>query len=156
MNFTLDDNAPPLIYLPGAWGVQLDGDLVLSSFFGGTYHAAQVNGASVNMSLVGTDVYLWGSKGPKHVRFLLMSCSHAFDDVDAILLCVVQGNFSVQYDGNIAFLSAHAPTMQYQQLLFHVAFNASSTHFVSLKAVLDDENNWLDLDFITFTDSTYG
>ena len=72
MNFTLDDTASQLIYLPGAWGVQVDGDPALSSFFGRTYHAAQVDGASVNMSVGCTDVYLWGSKGPRHVRLSLL------------------------------------------------------------------------------------
>lgn len=68
MNFTLDDTATQLSYLPGAWGVQTDTDTGLAQFFDQTYHAAEVNGASVNMSLVGNAVYLYGSKGPNHVR----------------------------------------------------------------------------------------
>ena len=57
----------------------------------------------------------------------------------------------MQYDDKIIFLSASAPAMQYQQLLFHGSFATSSAHFISLKALLDDQNNWLDLDYITFT-----
>lgn len=73
MNFTLDDSSPQLSYLPDAWGVQSPSDTARQSFFYQTFHAAQLDGASVNLSLVGTAVYLYGSKGPNHVRNLLDS-----------------------------------------------------------------------------------
>ncbi|PSS37228.1 hypothetical protein PHLCEN_2v917 [Hermanssonia centrifuga] len=126
MNFTLDDTAPQLSYLPNYWGIQSSSDPSTLSFFDQTYHAAQRNGASVNMSIVGTAVYLYGSKGPNH------------------------GNYSVQFDADIVFLSAEADVMQFQQLLFQTTFaQSSSPHFVSLTALTTNENPWLDLDYIT-------
>ena len=64
-----------------------------------------------------------------------------------------QGNYSVQFDGDIVFLSALAPQMQYRQLLYHATFpgNASSEHLVQLTALLNATNNWLDLDYISFS-----
>lgn len=68
MNFTLDDSAPQLSYSPNSWALQISSDSLSTNFFQGTYHVAEVDGATVNMSVSGTAVYLYGSKGPGHVR----------------------------------------------------------------------------------------
>ncbi|KAL4245396.1 hypothetical protein ABKN59_010330 [Abortiporus biennis] len=141
MNFTLDDTSAKLTYSPG-WGIQTSTDPNLSQFFEGTYHVAQVDGANVNMSISGSDVYIFGSKGPGH------------------------GNFSVQFDNAVIFLSAYSTQTQYQQLLFHHSFDpsaSSSPHFVSLRAQLTSSGGgggaggmWFDFDFVTFTDNENG
>ncbi|KAK7679656.1 hypothetical protein QCA50_017368 [Cerrena zonata] len=130
MNFTIDDTSPQLIYSTGGWGVQSPSDAQKAQFFQGTYHAAQADGASMNMTLSGSAVYLYGSRGPDH------------------------GNYSVQFDGSIAFFSAYADKTQYQQLLFSHTFDPSSKspHFISLTAHLSGagvRGDWLDFDFAT-------
>lgn len=73
-NITLDDTAAQLSYSSGGWGTQSDSDPARSFFFGQTFHAAQTDGARVNMTFQGvSDVYIYGSKGPSHVRRLLLS-----------------------------------------------------------------------------------
>lgn len=66
MNFTLDDTASQLSFSSG-WASQSPSDPDLSQFFEGTYHAAQSTGATLNMSVQGTGIYIYGSKGPNHV-----------------------------------------------------------------------------------------
>ena len=61
-----------------------------------------------------------------------------------------QGNYSVQFDNYIVFLSANADEEQYQQQLFSYEFSYG-THFLSLTALTNDEGRWLDLDFVTIT-----
>ena len=65
-----------------------------------------------------------------------------------------QGNYSVQFDGSIAFFSAYSDTTQYQQLLFSHTFDdpSKSSHFISLTAHLNGDGvrgRWLDFDFAT-------
>lgn len=71
MNFTIDDTSPQLIYSTGGWGTQSPADTRSSEFFQRTYHAAQTDGASMNMTVSGSAVYLYGSRGPSHVGILL-------------------------------------------------------------------------------------
>ena len=147
-NFTLDDTAQQLIY--DGWASQSPTDQNALQFFGGTYHAAQTSNAHVNMTVSGSAFYIYGSKGPRHVRPRFPPCSSA---LTVCVLAIEQGNFSVQVDGSIQFFSASAPTLQYQQLLFGTTFDPSSSgaHFVSLTAILSDSNPWLDIDFVTTT-----
>ncbi|THH29017.1 hypothetical protein EUX98_g5175 [Antrodiella citrinella] len=132
MNFTLDDTSSQLDYTPGAWAVQPPSDTQRTQFFQDTYHSAQEDGAQLNMSINGLSFYLYGSKGLGH------------------------GNFSVQYDDTIIFLSAYADASAFQQLLFSHTFdpNSTSPHFVSLTARLTGSGvrgSWLDIDYVTFT-----
>ncbi|KAH8100399.1 hypothetical protein BXZ70DRAFT_189872 [Cristinia sonorae] len=134
MNFTLDDTSPQLVYTPDAWSIQQSFDPKAVNFFQSTYHAAQVDNAHLNMSIVGSAFALYGSKGPGH------------------------GNFSVQFDDGIIFLSAYAEETKFQQLLFSHVFEdpEPSTHFVSLTARLSGSGihgPWLDFDFVTFTNT---
>lgn len=75
MNFTLDDTASQLSY--SGWAAQSSADSNASQFFGGTYHVAQVNGATLNMSVAGSALYIFGSMGPRHVsiRTSVYRCS---------------------------------------------------------------------------------
>lgn len=66
-----------------------------------------------------------------------------------------QGNFSVQYDDDIVFLSAYAAQTGFQQVLFSTSFVNTSGHFVSLTALPDSsggQGTWLDFDFVQITD----
>ena len=67
MNITLDDTASQLVYT--GWAAQSPLDANATLFFGGTYHVAQTQGATLNMSVasVGGTLYIYGSMGPEHV-----------------------------------------------------------------------------------------
>ena len=67
MNFTLDDAASQLVY-SSDWAFQSPTDPNLSQFFDETYHVAQTSGATLNMTVQGSLLYIYGSKGPSHVR----------------------------------------------------------------------------------------
>ncbi|GJE89816.1 hypothetical protein PsYK624_059240 [Phanerochaete sordida] len=131
MNYTLDDTSSQLVYTGWAAQSPLDSDAAM--FFGGSYHVAQRQGAMLNMTIdsVGGSLYIYGSMGPEH------------------------GDFSVQVDDKIAYLSAGASEVRFQQPLFSFTFdaNASSTHFVSLTAILAS-GPWLDVDFVTIGQPT--
>ena len=66
MNYTLDDTASQLAYSSG-WASQSPSDPNLAEFFKNTYHAVQSAGATLNLSVEGTALYIYGSKGPHHV-----------------------------------------------------------------------------------------
>ncbi|KAF8583163.1 hypothetical protein K439DRAFT_1634664 [Ramaria rubella] len=123
-NFTIDDVASMLVYGPG-WGVASSDDPALDNYFQSTYHASTTSGATVDVTFSGTAIYFYGSKGPNH------------------------GNFSVRYNSDIQLLSAHADTLQYQQLLFAIQL-PSGTNSLTLNNT-DLEQRWLDLDFVTVT-----
>ncbi|OCH84155.1 hypothetical protein OBBRIDRAFT_432113 [Obba rivulosa] len=133
MNFTLDDTSPDLGYTSG-WAVQSPNDPGLSHFFQGTYHVAQTTGANVTFTFTGSYIAIYGSKGPSHA------------------------SFSVQADNDVFFLSAAAPSQQFQQILFEHTFAPPSqpgSHSITLSAILDGsdvEGRWLDLDYVSFTD----
>ncbi|ETW85003.1 hypothetical protein HETIRDRAFT_470070 [Heterobasidion irregulare TC 32-1] len=129
MNFTLDDSAPQLVYSP-TWDTQSSKDPDLASFFQSTYHTAVADGATVNFTFSGSAIFLYGSKGPGH------------------------GKYSVQCDNVIANLDAHASETQFRQLLFGYTFPNSTNaqgHFVSFTAHLAPGSNWVDLDYVTFS-----
>ncbi|KAI0927743.1 hypothetical protein AcW1_005182 [Taiwanofungus camphoratus] len=136
MNFSLDDSSSPPLSYSGNWAIQSPSDPDLSRFFQGTYHVAQANGATMNLTFQGSAIAIYGSKGPGH------------------------GNYSVQFDDAIAFFSAYADQTQFQQPLFqHTSSNPSAPaeHFVSFEARFDAaaaQNPWLDVDFVTFTDGS--
>ena len=68
-NITLDDTDSQLIYT--GWASQSPSDPNLSRFIGDTYHVAQKNGATMNFTVQGAGgIYIYGSKGPKHVSDL--------------------------------------------------------------------------------------
>ncbi|KZT66672.1 hypothetical protein DAEQUDRAFT_442196 [Daedalea quercina L-15889] len=131
MNFTLDDDASQIIYSAG-WAIQGTHSADLDQYFERTFHVAEQDGASVNITFSGSAIAIYGSTGPGHA------------------------DYTVQFDDDVLpSQSAYASTTQFQQLLFQRDFsssNAAGTHFVSLKAVFTDQGNWLDLDFLTFTD----
>jgi len=86
----------------------------------------------MNMSVAGTEVWVYGSTGPGHA------------------------NFTLQFDGNVITKSASSPQTQFQQLLYHYAFppGSPSPHFVSLTARLSGDGvqgGWLDFDYITIS-----
>ena len=70
MNFTLDDDASQIVYSSG-WGIQSPGSAALDEYFDHTYHVAEQNGASVNLTFTGSAIAIYGSTGPGHVRSLL-------------------------------------------------------------------------------------
>ncbi|KIP02512.1 hypothetical protein PHLGIDRAFT_37867 [Phlebiopsis gigantea 11061_1 CR5-6] len=125
MNFTLDDTASQLSFSSG-WASQSPADPDLSQFFERTYHAVQSPGATLNMSIQGTGIYIYGSKGPNHA------------------------DFNLQVDDEVFKLSASSPTLQFQQPLFGGLLNPSiNVHFVSLTALPNGTSDWLDIDFVT-------
>ncbi|KAL5528949.1 hypothetical protein ACEPAG_4923 [Sanghuangporus baumii] len=127
-NLTIDDSSTDIIYSSN-WAVQSSiDDPNTDRFFQSTYHSAQGDGASANLTFNGTAIYLYGTKGPGHA------------------------NYSVQFDNFIIFYSASQSETEYQQLLFGQTFNTSGTHFVSLTSRhASSTDNWLDLDYITIT-----
>ncbi|KAL5490594.1 hypothetical protein ACEPAI_5428 [Sanghuangporus weigelae] len=127
-NLTIDDSSTDIIYSSN-WAVQSSiNDPNTDHFFQSTYHSAQGDGASANLTFSGTAIYLYGTKGPGHA------------------------NYSVQFDNFIIFYSANQSETEYQQLLFGQTFNTSGTHFVSLTSRhASSTDNWLDLDYITIT-----
>ncbi|TFY55205.1 hypothetical protein EVJ58_g8392 [Rhodofomes roseus] len=131
MNFTLDDDAGQIVYSSG-WGVQSSDNADLDEYFERTYHVAEQDGATVNLTFSGSAVAIYGSTGPGHA------------------------DYTIQFDDTVLpNQSAYAATTQFQQLLFQRDFSANNlagTHFVSLKVVFTDRGNWLDVDFLTFTD----
>ncbi|EPS94715.1 hypothetical protein FOMPIDRAFT_1026112 [Fomitopsis schrenkii] len=131
MNFTLDDDASQIVYSSG-WGIQSPDNSALDEYFERTYHAAEQNGVSVNLTFTGSAVAIYGSTGPGHA------------------------DYTVQFDDTVLpNQSAWASTTQFQQLLFQRDFsssNVAATHFLSLKVVFTDRGDWLDVDFLTFTD----
>ncbi|KZT18544.1 hypothetical protein NEOLEDRAFT_1143261 [Neolentinus lepideus HHB14362 ss-1] len=133
MNYSIDDTNPDISYssAPG-WSVQSPSDSDLHSFLGGTYHAADSDGASFNITFGGSAVYIYGSKGPGHADYDIV-----YDDT------LLQGN------------SAYAATTAFQQPLFAHVFDTNtssgSSHFVSLIVRYNSTNQWLDVDYITMT-----
>ncbi|KAL5533413.1 hypothetical protein ACEPAF_5189 [Sanghuangporus sanghuang] len=127
-NLTIDDSSTDINYSSN-WAVQSStDDPNTDRFFQSTYHSAQGDGASANLTFSGTAIYLYGTKGPGHA------------------------NYSVQFDNFIIFYSANQSETEYQQLLFGQTFNTSGTHFVSLTSRhASSTDNWLDLDYITIT-----
>ncbi|TCD64707.1 hypothetical protein EIP91_003750 [Steccherinum ochraceum] len=130
MNFTLDDTSSELVYSTNQWSTQPTSGSDSSQFFQETYHVAVEDGAKLNMSISGSAFALYGSKGPGH------------------------GNFSVQYDDAIIYLSAYSEQSSFQQVLYSQSFDAKhpSPHFVSLTAILNGDGihgSWLDFDYIT-------
>jgi hypothetical protein len=87
-NITLDDTAVQLVYSQNGWATQAPVDPNASQFFGGTYHAAQTNGAFVNMTVSGSSAfYIYGSKGPGHVcsfTICLLACLLTFTRVNTV------------------------------------------------------------------------
>ncbi|EIM82243.1 uncharacterized protein STEHIDRAFT_171229 [Stereum hirsutum FP-91666 SS1] len=132
MNFTFDDSEADLLY-SSDWETQPSTDPNLSSFFQSTYHAATSDGAIVNFTFFGSAIFVVGSKGPDH------------------------GRFTVQCDDVVApNIDAGATTTLFQQLLFDYTFPSDGQHFISITAHLADGRDWLDLDYITFTQSPNG
>ncbi|EPQ50727.1 hypothetical protein GLOTRDRAFT_141466 [Gloeophyllum trabeum ATCC 11539] len=134
MNYTIDDTHPEILYSPGGWAVQSPTDPDLQSFLYSTYHAANADGASFNVTFGGSAIYIFGSKGPLHA------------------------NYDVIYDGTLLEgLSAYAQDTSFQQPLFQHVFDVDDgsiegqSHFVSLTVRFSGANNWLDLDYIVFT-----
>ncbi|PCH39509.1 hypothetical protein WOLCODRAFT_29595 [Wolfiporia cocos MD-104 SS10] len=127
MNFTIDDASSFLIYSSG-WGVQGTDNPDLGQYFEHTFHAAQADGARLNITFEGSYTYvaIYGSKGPGHA------------------------SFSVQFDDDVLDdISASAPATAFQQLLFQRVLPAQAgQHFVQLTAQLTDAQ-WLDVDFVT-------
>lgn len=78
MNFTLDDTASQLVYSTGGWASQAPSDPNLSRFFLGTYHAVQTNGATLNMSVAGSAIAIYGTKGPGHVRYSVVQYAERY------------------------------------------------------------------------------
>lgn len=77
MDYTLDDTAPQLAYSPDGWLIQSTSDTVRSLFFNGTYHTAQVDGATVNVTVAGSaSISIYGSTGPGHVRHSPISLTY--------------------------------------------------------------------------------
>ncbi|TFK45891.1 hypothetical protein OE88DRAFT_1612190, partial [Heliocybe sulcata] len=69
MNYTIDDTDTDISYsLSPPWTTQSPADPDLASFFDSTYHVASADGASFNITFGGSAVYIYGSKGPGHVR----------------------------------------------------------------------------------------
>lgn len=80
MDYTLDDTAPQLVYSPDGWLIQSSNDTSRSLFFNGTYHAAQADGATVNVTVVGSSsISIYGSTGPGHVRLISLILSAHID-----------------------------------------------------------------------------
>ncbi|KAI5119583.1 hypothetical protein M0805_006468 [Coniferiporia weirii] len=125
-NLTIDDTSLDIIYSDD-WATQSDDDPDVDHFFQSTYHSAQANGSSANLTFTGSAIYIYGTKGPEHA------------------------NYSVQFDNFIIFYSAMAEETQYQEPLFAYSFNGSGDHFVSLTSHAVSGGQWLDLDYITIT-----
>ena len=76
-NITLDDTSPTIVYSSN-WAAQFSSNSSsISQFFGGTYHSAQANGATANLTFNGSAIYIYGTKGPEHVCSLRLA---NFDD----------------------------------------------------------------------------
>jgi len=131
MNFTLDDDSSQIVYSAG-WGVQSADNSDLDQYFARTYHVAEQDGASVNVTFIGSAIAIYGSTGPDHA------------------------DYTVQFDDDVLpNQSAFASKTQFQQLLFQYDFstgNVAGIHFVSLQAIFTSRGDWLDVDFLTFTD----
>ncbi|KAH9916893.1 hypothetical protein B0H21DRAFT_702923 [Amylocystis lapponica] len=63
MSFTLNDFSAELPY-SDTWAVQPPSDPNLSSFFLQTYHVAQAQGATLNLSFTGSAIASLGSRVP--------------------------------------------------------------------------------------------
>ena len=51
-NFTIDDTSPDIVYSAN-WAAQTTADSSLDKFFETTYHSAQADGASANLTFTG-------------------------------------------------------------------------------------------------------
>ncbi|THH05148.1 hypothetical protein EW145_g5009 [Phellinidium pouzarii] len=125
-SLTIDDSSLDIIY-SSDWAKQSNDDPNADLFFQSTYHSAQADCASVNLTFTGSAVYLYGTKGPEHA------------------------NYSVQFDNTTVLHSARANETKYQEPLFTFIFNTSGTHFVSFTSHFVPEGQWLDLDYISIT-----
>lgn len=153
MNFSFDDSSAELSYSNG-WGIQSSSDPDLDSFFQSTYHVAETVGASVNFTCNASAVYIYGSKGPAHVRRLGPPKNIT---ADSSCTRTSQGTFSVQFDNSVTEGSAFATETMYQQLLWelHVIMD-NQLHLVNFIAnpggVNAGQGSWVDIDFILLTD----
>ncbi|TBU29224.1 hypothetical protein BD311DRAFT_273946 [Dichomitus squalens] len=130
MNFAVDDADPSISYSPNGWDVQSANDPDLDKFFQETYHVAAQDGATMVFQFIGSAFALYGSKGPQHAQF------------------------NLQYDNIVVPLDASASTTAFQQELFSHSFASdgnATQHTVKVTAILNGMNNWLDIDYITFT-----
>ncbi|KAH8117653.1 hypothetical protein DFH11DRAFT_1038295 [Phellopilus nigrolimitatus] len=125
-NLTIDDTSVDIIYSQN-WAVQSAQDPNTDQFFQSTYHSAQADGASANITFTGSSIYLFGSKGPGHA------------------------NYSVQFDNLVIYYSGIAETTEYQAPLFGYTFTNYGTHFVSLTSHFTPNGEWLDLDYLTIS-----
>lgn len=133
MNYTLDDDSTLLVFSNG-WGVQNSQNPYLDQYFLQTYHVAQTDGASLNLTFPGSYPYvaIYGSKGPGHA------------------------DYSVQFDDTVIDLSANTEQTQFRQILFQRALpNITTDHFVRLVANFgQSESAWLDIDYVVIADGS--
>jgi len=133
MNYTLDDDSTLLVFSNG-WGVQNSQNPYLDQYFLQTYHVAQTDGASLNLTFPGSYPYvaIYGSKGPGHA------------------------DYSVQFDDTVIDLSANTEQTQFRQILFQRALpNITTDHFVRLVADFgQSESAWLDIDYVVIADGS--
>ncbi|KZT31587.1 hypothetical protein SISSUDRAFT_1067642 [Sistotremastrum suecicum HHB10207 ss-3] len=134
MYFTVDDTYPALNYSssPG-WHTAPVTDPNLGQTFRRTYLATQENQASSALSFTGSAIYIFGSKGPGPfagiTSYNLAQPSRRRSNIDN---CCGQGYLhwmrvrleAREVQNSIRFLFTNAP---------------------------DETNNWLDIDFLTFT-----
>ncbi|KAH9924597.1 hypothetical protein B0H21DRAFT_712449 [Amylocystis lapponica] len=113
------------------WAVQPPSDPNLSSFFLQTYHVAQAQGATLNLSFTGSAIALFGFKGPGHIR---VACG-----------CPIM-MFTIPNTGKLQRAC--------QQLLFSISFTDFSSHFISLTDATGARGAWLDFDFVQITNES--
>ena len=142
MNITLDDTSPSLNY-SSQWRRQPTAD---DHYFLDTYRASQSKGDTVTLTFdgehreivyalyrlrirvdlkhfPGSGIYIYGSRGPNH------------------------GNYSVQFDDAVQFFPGFSNDVKYQSLLFSRTFTSGPHNIV----LTNQENFWLDIDFVAIT-----
>ncbi|KLO19584.1 hypothetical protein SCHPADRAFT_817752 [Schizopora paradoxa] len=75
-NITIDDSSTDIVYSSN-WAAVNKNDPSLPEFFQSTYHGAQADEAYANLTFTGSSIYIYGTKGPSHVRISLI-ISRAF------------------------------------------------------------------------------
>jgi hypothetical protein len=142
----VDDVSPLLIYSDG-WSDTNTGDSEFINYANETFHATQMQGASMTLQFFGTAIYVAGAKRGNHVS----DPAHFLDVLYRTF--AFQDQFTATVDDNASIRNSFAPDPGlYKQILFSQTGLESTYHtLVMTDTFTRNDRPFLDIDYVEFT-----
>jgi hypothetical protein len=142
----VDDVSPLLIYSDG-WSDTNTGDSEFINYANKTFHATQVQGASMTLQFFGTAIYVAGAKRFNHVCELVRLLNVFY------ITLMYQDQFTATLDNSASIGNGFASHPgEFEQILFSQTGLESTYHtLVMTDTPTRNDRPFLDIDYVEFT-----